>query len=144
MIGKPKWFKRRKYGGWGIMPKTWQGYVYLAAVLLPFIIFQSLPYWSDTVRIYVSVGWLAFLLLDVNHIMIAMRKDEFEARAEAFAERNAAWVMVLVLAVGIVYQLISSSLEGSPEVDVFLAVALIGGVVAKAASNIYFDRRGLK
>jgi len=26
MIGNPEWFQRRKYGGWGIFPKTWQGW----------------------------------------------------------------------------------------------------------------------
>ena len=24
MIAKPEWFKRRKYGGWGLGIKTWQ------------------------------------------------------------------------------------------------------------------------
>ena len=36
MIGKSEWFNLRKYGGWGINPKTWQGYIY--ALLITIII----------------------------------------------------------------------------------------------------------
>ena len=32
MIGNPKWFNLRKYGGWGITPKTKQGYIYSVGV----------------------------------------------------------------------------------------------------------------
>jgi hypothetical protein len=98
MIGKPEWFERRKYGGWGVRPKTWQGYLYLVIIFIPFIIFQALPYWDAETRTVVTIGWLVFLLLDVTHIMMSLKRDERELKIEALSERNAAWVMVLILA----------------------------------------------
>lgn len=38
MIARADWFRRRKYGGWGVSPRTWQGWAYIVAILLPFII----------------------------------------------------------------------------------------------------------
>ena len=143
MIGNPKWFERRKYGGWGIHPKRWQGYVYLAIVLIPFIVFQALPYWDIKTRIYVTVGWIAFLLLDTTHIMVALKRDERELKIEALSERNAAWVMVLILALGILYQVISSALQQKLAVDWFLVTALFGGMLVKTISNVVLERRPL-
>jgi hypothetical protein len=31
MIGNPEWFTYRIFG-WGVAPKTWQGWVYVAVV----------------------------------------------------------------------------------------------------------------
>ena len=33
MIGKPEWFERRKYLGWGIHPKTKEGWIYLLFII---------------------------------------------------------------------------------------------------------------
>ena len=46
MIAQASWFERRKYGGWGVTPKAWQGRVYLAITLGLFAIFQSIPVWK--------------------------------------------------------------------------------------------------
>ena len=69
MIGKAEWFKRRKYGGWGITPKTWQGWLYIAVMLVPFMIFQSLPFWDEKTRMVITFGWIAILVIDVFDIM---------------------------------------------------------------------------
>ena len=143
MLGRPEWFKRRKYSGWGVTPKTWQGWLYTAAILIPFLIFQSLPQWSNEVRTYVTLGWVAFLILDIGHIMITLNKDERDNKIEALSERNAAWVMVLIIAVGILYQAISSGLKNDFRVDLFLVAALFGGMIAKSLSNIIIQRRPL-
>ena len=37
-----------------------------------------LPYWDEKTRIFVTIGWLMFLLLDTSHIMFALKKDERE------------------------------------------------------------------
>ena len=78
MIGKAEWFERRKYGGWGLSIKTWQGGVYIAAILIPFMIFQALPYWSEKTRLIVTGIWIIFLSLDVIDIIILLKKDERE------------------------------------------------------------------
>ena len=143
MIGRPDWFRRRKYGGWGISPKTWQGWAYMLAVILPFVIFNSLPYWDNATRLYVTAGWLAFLFLDVGHIMFTLKRDEMEEKIEAVAERNTAWVMVFALVIGIFYQVISSGLADSFYVDPFLVAALFLGMIVKTFSNIVLERRGV-
>lgn len=142
MIGKPEWFKRRKYGGWGIYPRTWQGWVYIAAVIVPFMIFNALPFWSEKTRMIVTLIWLAFLAIDISHIMIKMKKDERERLHEAIAERNALWVMIAVIVIGLGYQTARASvLQDFSNVDWFLAAALIAAVIAKSITNIYLDRK---
>jgi hypothetical protein len=141
MIGKAEWFQRRKYTGWGIMPKTWQGGVYLAVILLPFVVFQALPFWDIQTRIIVTTAWMVFLLLDVTHIMATLRRDERESKIEAISERNAAWAMVLIVAIGVVYQSVSSALQQKIQFDPFLVAALFGGMIAKMLSNLWLERK---
>jgi hypothetical protein len=141
MFGKPEWFERRKYSGWGLTPKTKEGWLYLALLFAPFLLFQMLPFWSTEVRIYATAGWLAFMMFDVLDIMFHMKKDEREEMHEAMAERNAAWVMIPVLAIGAVYEAVASSLaQGIPHVSPFIIVALFVGLVAKAYTNWKLER----
>ena len=73
--------------------------------------------------------------------MINLEKDELEKIQEAIAERNASWIMAFVLTIGILYQLISSSLEQKIELDPFLAIALIGGLLAKSFSYYILEKK---
>lgn len=141
MIGKPEWFQRRKYTGWGIIPKTWQGYVYIAAMIIPLIFFQALPYWSAKTRMIVTVVWAIVLAVDVIDIMIRMKKDERERMHEAIAERNALWFMLMVLVIGIAYETISNAASQKIYVNPFMAAAVIGAVVVKMITNIYLERK---
>lgn len=141
MIGKPEWFTRRKYLGWGVYPKTWQGWVYIAIFILPFAIFQALPFWNVQTRMIVTGVWLLLLIVDVIDIMVRMKLDEREKRHEAISERNALWAILLVLAVGLLYQVVTSALDNSIVFDPVIAAALVGGLIVKAASNIYLDRK---
>lgn len=143
MIAKASWFKRRKYGGWGVSPKSWQGWAYIAVMILPFMIFQALPYWSTEIRLYVTLGWVIFLMLDIIPIMANLRRDEREYKNEAVAERNAAWFMVMILVIGLLYEIITSALRQDLKVNLFLALALFGGALVKTVSNIYLDKKGI-
>lgn len=143
MIGKQEWFTRRKYGGWGIYPVTWQGWVYLALFILPFAAFQALPWWSVELRVGVTIAWGALLLFDTLHIMATMKKDERETKIEAFAERNAAYAMLAVLILSILVDAIRNGLQERFVLDPWIAAALIAGVIAKAASNLYLERTTL-
>ncbi|MBW2990080.1 hypothetical protein KY348_00065 [Candidatus Woesearchaeota archaeon] len=143
MIGRPEWFERRKYGGWGVHPRTWQGVVYIILVLVPFVIFQALQIWDAQTRIYVTIGWVLFLLLDVGHIMIALKRDEREEKIEALSERNAAWSMMIILVIGLAYQIITSALNQSLMIDWFLAAALFAGLIVKSVSNFTLERKTL-
>ena len=143
MIGKAEWFQRRKYGGWGVTPKTWQGFAYLAAILLPLGVFQTLPFWSIQTRTYVTIGWAALVALDLFHIMATLKRDEREYKIEAMSERNAAWAMIFVIAIGVFYESSTSTIPKEFSVDIFLIAALVGGLLAKMLSNIVYERRAL-
>jgi len=141
MIGKPEWFTRRKYGGWGYAPKTWQGWVYIFILIVPFVVLQSLPHWTDMQRMYLSFGWLAIVLVDAAHIMVNLKKDEREKQIEAISDRNAAWVMVLALVVGLLFQSYQSAMNESFAFDPFLFGALLAGAAAKTFSDVVLERR---
>ncbi len=140
MIGKSKWFTIRKYGGWGIHPKTKEGWIYLFIVIIPFIIFHILPFWSTTTRLIVSIFWLFFLLFDIFEIMINLKKDEREKIHEAIAERNALWAIVFILTIGLFYHIIESGLKHELYIPPFILIALIIGAIVKTTSNIYLDK----
>ncbi|MFH1848801.1 MAG: hypothetical protein ABH879_01290 [archaeon] len=140
MIGKAEWFTRRKYGGWGLTPRTWQGWVYIAAWFIPFMAFQSLGFWDTATRFIVTGVWLGLLVLDVLNIMMHLKKDEREKIHEAIAERNAAWAMVAVLVIGLLYEITTSALEQRFYANPTIVIALFAGLIAKSASNIYLDR----
>lgn len=141
MIGKPEWFQRRKYGGWGVFPKTRQGWVYLAVLLAGFALIQAIPLPGEWTKTVLMALWAGLFCLDLIHIMVAMPRDERDRLHEAIAERNALWVMVAALAVGFAYRAAQSATAGQVYVDPVIVAALVAGLVAKAASNLYLDRK---
>jgi len=143
MIAKPEWFERRKYSGWGVTPRSWQGWVYTLAILVPLVIFQALPYWDAQVRTAGTVFWVVFVLLDLLPIMVTLKKDEREYKNEAIAERNAAWFMVLVLVIGILYEIVISGLNNEFSINWFMVLALFGGAVVKGVSSYNLDHKGV-
>jgi hypothetical protein len=143
MIAQKDWFERRKYGGWGVSPKTWKGWVYIALILIPFMIFQSLPFWNMQTRMIITIIWIGFLFLDIIPVMINLKRDEREHKIEAISERNAAWFMSLVLIIGILYELINSSLREEISVNIFLVLALLGGAIVKSISNYKLERENV-
>jgi hypothetical protein len=141
MLGNPKWFKRRKYTGWGLTPATWQGWVYLV-VLLGTVFFVSLLTRSLQIKalyqVVIILSMLLLIVIDTVDIVIKMDKDERETVHEALAERNATWVIVLILAGGIIFQSAVSLLQGNLYIDPFIIAALLGGVITKGISNWYY------
>ena len=125
MIAQNQWFSRRKYGGWGLAPKTWQGWAYiLCAVGVLLIVQLFLP---DTPKMQaISTGiWVFLLLIDIIPVMITLKKDEREIHVEAISERNAAWFMSIVLVTGIVYEIVRADLLSKQiEWNYFMIVAL--------------------
>lgn len=142
MIAKPEWFKPRKYSGWGVSPQSWQGWAYTVAIIVPMVIFQAIPNLDPQVRTAGTVLWVAFVILDLLPIMVKPKKDEREFKNEAIAERNASWFMVLVLVIGIVYELIISGLNNELFINWFMVLALLGGAVVKGVSNYSMDKKG--
>ncbi len=141
MIGKPEWFKIRRFGGWGITPDSWQGWVYLAFIIFPFVLFQALPFWSEEVRGVITAVWMVFLLIDVTDIMIRLRKDEREKIEEAIAERNAAWAMVTVLVSFLLYRMLTAAVKNQVDVDWTAAAALGTGAIVKTWTHLRFRKK---
>ncbi len=141
MIGKPHWFVRRKYGGWGLFPVAWQGWVYLIAFIAAIFATQYIS--GDQTTKMVGLGVVGIILvLDTIDIMIRMKSDERETIHEAFAERNALWTIVFVLAAGVAYQAAQSAVLFKVfTVDPVIIIALIAGLAVKAASNYYLDKK---
>lgn len=141
MIGKPEWFQRRKYGGWGITPKTWQGWVYIAAIVIPLFVFNSIPSLNLWVRLGVFGAWLLLVIVDTLDIMAKIKKDERERIHEAIAERNALWAVMVILVAGVGYHVARSVVLQRIEIDWFIVAALFVALIVKSISNLYLDKK---
>lgn len=141
MIAKKEWFDRRKYGGWCVHPNCWQGWLYFILIIIPFIIFQSLPFWSMQIRTTITLLWMIFLFTDLIPIMINLKKDEREYKIEAISERNAAWFMSIILVIGIFYETLISTLNQTFSINIFLIIALLGGAIIKSISNYKLEKK---
>jgi len=137
MIAQPKWFKQRKYGGWGFTPAVWQGWAYLGIIVGVFYLIQNLPMITENLRIVLMLIWGVLLSIDTIDIMIRLRKDERETIHEAFAERNAVWAMVAFLTIGISFQIAQGMVNGKVVLDPFLVATLAVGALVKSISNWY-------
>lgn len=139
MIGKSHWFKRRKYSGWGVVPATWQGWVYTAVMISP-LVFLSFVQVNEAVPAILII-WVIVFAIDMADIMIRLPQDERERQHEATAERNALWVILAVLATGIAFETAQTAVKGKDIlVDPVIIIAILAGLIAKAATNWYLDR----
>ncbi len=140
MIKKYEWFARRKYTGWGFTPATWQGWVYVIVAILPFVALMSFAPINQARMILIAI-WAIIVGVDFIDIVIHLPKDERDRLHEAIAERNALWVIIVVLAVGVGYQAASGATLGIFKVDPVILVAIFAGLIAKIISNIYLDKK---
>lgn len=126
---------RRKWGGWGVFPITWQGWAYTGAFVVALFSTQFIP--ADQSIRMIALGAIAVILvLDTIDIMIHLKRDERETLHEAIAERNAMWTMVFILAGGIAYQSAQSVIEGGTVwVDPVIIIALVAALLVKAITN---------
>jgi hypothetical protein len=140
MIAKSEWFVRRKYGGWGLFPKTWQGVLYSLVIVAISMGLIYLPV-EFALKIAIIAVWAVLLLIDMGGAMINI-KDEREKIHEAIAERNVLWAVVAIAAIGIAFQVASSTIKNDfSNVDWFLVAALGAAIIVKAISNIWLDRK---
>lgn len=141
MIGRSEWFSRRKYLGWGLMPRTWQGVLYVVVFVLPLVLIPQYHLFGQA-GAYLMTLWLVLFIADIGHMMLSVPRDERERMHEAIAERNALWAMLTILIVGAglqaTGQLAGINIQG---IDPAIVAALIGALVVKAASNVYMDRK---
>lgn len=141
MIGKPEWFSRRKYTGWGFTPKTWQGWVYILVMILPPILITNTQALGTSQSIFL-VLWFIVFCVDFVDIALHLKKDERDRIHEAIAERNAMWAILAVLGGGIAYQsAMSVASQGKSGIDPVIFVALAAALAVKIISNIYLDKK---
>ncbi len=142
MIGKTEWFTYRKFG-WGISPKTWQGWVYVAIVALIF---------GGTVSAGINKGisvWIfgivtGIVLLDILHIMTNLPKvhDERENYHQLVIERNCSFAAIgalIAIAFWQTYQrgLLMNSVINTIPFDYTLLIVLGAMFVTKVLSVVY-------
>ena len=140
MIGNPKWFSIRKYGGWGLTPNCLQGWLYILVVIMPLVVLQitAMP---EPIKAGITIAWTLIIFADIVDIMVRMKKDEREIIHEAIAERNAMWFMVTALAVGIVYQTGLGVIKQTYEIDPVVMIALGGATIVKAITHLYLKNK---
>lgn len=142
MIGKSEWFKMRKFGGWGVTPKTWQGWVYIVAIILPMLIFQALPFWDEKTRIVVTIIWLSIIIIDLITIMLTLKKDERETKHDIISDRNALWFILIVLLAALLYDIVNAGMSQEFIIpNPFVIAALLGGAIIKTITIIYLDKK---
>ncbi len=141
MLGKPQWFQRRKYAGWGIYPKTYQGWLYLFVLIAGLILIQLIHWPGNNTAVILMLVWAGIFVIDTIDIMIRMPRDERDRIHEAMAERNALWVMIAVLVFGIAYRTAQNLVNGKIYIDPIIIIALFAGLAAKAVTNIYLDKK---
>lgn len=140
MIGKPEWFKYRIFG-WGIAPKTWQGYVYVAAIaaILGFATAFGL---NSPVLPWIMGTVIAIVVLDVMHIMMQLPKvsDERDNYHQLIIERNCSFAAIAAL-IGIVlfqtYQNRAALNSTMFPFDISLLFVLGAMLAVKIISTIY-------
>jgi uncharacterized protein involved in response to NO len=142
MIGKAHWFKYRTFG-WGLAPKTWQGWVYVAvaAFLLAGTLAMGV---ADSTKMWLFAIILVIFLVDILVIMTQLPKvtDERENYHQLIIERNCSFAAIAALLAVAIYQTYKNtgflaSQNGTMPFDVSLLIVLGAMFVVKVGSTIY-------
>ncbi|MBN2142332.1 hypothetical protein JW711_03290 [Candidatus Woesearchaeota archaeon] len=143
MIGKAEWFKYRMFG-WGVAPKTWQGWVYVAAAALILGLATSMTATGAIPPAIVGVVFAIFVA-DILHVMVQLPRvsDERENMHQLIIERNCSFAAIAALLGMAAWQSyqnkalwIGTSSMGIP-FDTSIAVVLAAMLVTKIASAAY-------
>ena len=95
MIGKPEWFTYR-IAGWGIRPKTKEGWTYTGIFLALILAITYLPI-PENIKTYLIGTIVALLVIDSLHIMMQLPKvhDERQNYHQLLIERNVSFMAVI-------------------------------------------------
>lgn len=144
MIGKPEWFTYRTFG-WGISPRTWQGWVYVCALafLLGFI--TAIGFTSQT-KMWLYITLIIIIMLDVLHIMTQLPKvhDERENLKQLVIERNCSFAAISGLVIMAIYETLSKGREiiiPGMTFDLSILVVLGFMLLTKIGSTVYLNSR---
>ena len=106
MIGKPEWFTYR-IAGWGILPRTKEGWGYIAAWFALALIIMILPF-SKNIKAIGMASVLSIVVIDSLHIMTQLPKvhDERQNYQQLIIERNASFAGVASIAAILLLQIV--------------------------------------
>jgi hypothetical protein len=140
MIGKPEWFTYRTFG-WGIAPKNWKGWIYVAAVAFIIGLTMSVTI-LDSAKIWVFSLVFGVIILDIIHIMTQLPKvhDERQNLHQLIIERNVSFAAVATLAAVALFQTYQNKdIIGANQIpfDISLLVILGAMFLTKIISVIY-------
>lgn len=142
MIANANWFNRRKYTGWGVTPKTWQGFLYTAVVVGMYVVISNFLT-EATIKMFFVGFWTLLIVIDMLQLMASIQTDEREQKIEAIAGRNASWALVAALGLSALFvTTIGKELKGENLLPAFIFPIIIGAV-AKGLSNFILERREL-
>lgn len=142
MIGKPKWFTYRIFG-WGIRPRTWQGWVYvlIAIALVGLTMILPLP---QTMKMWLFGIVIGLFVLDVLHIMTLLHKvhDERQNLQQLIIERNCSFVAITTLVVVALFQTYQNrAMLNQLPFDISLVIVLGAMLLTKIFSTIYVNKK---
>ena len=88
------------------------------------------------------IVWVLIFCIDFVDIMIHLKIDERDRIHEAISERNALWIILIVLTLGIAYQVANGVVsQNIARIDPVILIALFAGLIAKVISNVYLDKK---
>lgn len=145
MIGKAHWFKYRTFG-WGLAPKTWQGWLYIA--VLVFLIGGTFAMGiADSTKMWIFAIIMTVAVVDMILIMSKLPKvsDERENYHQLIIERNCSFAAIVALLAVALYQTYKNtgfiqSHNGMP-FDYSIAVVLGAMLLTKIVSTIYVNKK---
>lgn len=141
MIGKPEWFTYRIFG-WGVAPKTWQGWVYVAVLALAIGLVTASTL-TSALKPWVFGIIIGAVILDVMHIMAQLPKvsDERENYHQLIIERNCSFSAIGTLMAVALFQAYQnkSVLQNGFAIPFDLSLAIVLGAMlfTKIISTVY-------
>ena len=140
MFARAEWFTSRSTG-WGVAPRTWQGWAYLLVFTAIFIALAGSPL-SETAK-QILMGFLgAFILVDIVAVWVRMgrHQDERFRMHQLIIERNCSFAAVFSVIAVIGFRIYGS--QNTLRADSFpfdpLLLGVLGAMVlTKLVSTIY-------
>jgi hypothetical protein len=143
MIGKPEWFTYRIFG-WGVRPRTWQGWVYLAVVAALMGLISFLPL-ANIIHMWCFGILVGIVVLDVILIMTQLDKvhDEREKLQQMIIERNCSFAAITTLSAIGIFQSFKywhfAQFDNLIDVSILIVVGVMA--VTKIVSTWYVRRK---
>jgi len=143
MLGKPEWFTYRT-AGWGLAPRTWQGWVYIAVFFALWALVSLLPL-APGVRSALSFSLVGLLVLDAISIWAQMGRhhDEREKLHQLIIERNSSLAAVFAVLAAMIYETWRNAPTAGDSIPFDPVLIGILGVMAltKLVSSIWLKTR---